>query len=61
MENKEYWGRAIYVCEENPDPPEEVYVGNDDLNGVYKIKFSNGEELDNVFEEELTFLNNKKE
>lgn len=52
----EYWGKGKYkgsefVEEFNSD----IEIGNDDENGVYKIKFSDGSEFDNIVEEEIEF------
>jgi len=52
-----YWGKGIYIGEEFVDEyGKDIEVGNDDINGVYAIRFADsGDEHDNIFEEEIKF------
>ncbi|MGV6830485.1 MAG: hypothetical protein ACWA5P_02845 [bacterium] len=52
-------GTGKYIGDEFPDEyGSEIEIGNDDVNGVYAIKFlNNGGEFNNIFEEEIEFNN----
>lgn len=55
----EYWGKGTYIGEEFPNEMgNEVEIGNDETNEVYKVKFvDSGFEVDNIFQEEINFKN----
>tara|TARA_R100000951_G_C2648656_1_gene183546 strand:+ start:1471 stop:1641 length:171 start_codon:yes stop_codon:yes gene_type:complete len=55
----EYWGTGKYIGSEFVDEfGSEIEIGNDEENGVYSIRFTNGGgEFNNVFEEEIEFNN----
>lgn len=53
-----YYTKGKYIGDEFVDNyGDEIEIGNDDVNGVYTIRFvAGGGEFDNVFEEEIEFL-----
>ena len=52
-----YWGKGKYIGNELVDEfGKEIEIGNDDENGVYAIKFVDGGEFNNIFEEEIDFF-----
>ncbi len=51
-----YTGTGTYRGEEFEDEfGSPIEIGNDEINGVYCIRFPDGTEFDNVFEEEIDF------
>lgn len=54
-----YWGKGRYIGSEFVNEyGSEIEIGNDEENSVYTIRFiNNRSEFNNIFEEEIDFLN----